>query len=422
MVLGDHVRAVGRLYVHPMAIAVPNEPTKHLALAPRPADLLLCVGLFAVMIAEIFVSEIPGARWLLILCAAVQAIALIWRREFPRTVALAVVAANTLPAYFGTPSNESTTFGLIAIVVSAFALGRHGLERPEDRPRTIAALLFALLIAFASSIYQSGLRGGDFVFISIFFIAPFVFGRAISVSHRGRQDAERATIELAESSEKLRELAVRDERERIARELHDVIAHSVSLMGLQAGAARKVLPPGNEEVSGNLRSIEETGRDTLNELRRMLGVMRSSGGEDDLAPQPGLATLPGLVERHRASGVKVELEIGEGLSGLSPGVDLAAFRILQEALTNSVRHAPEAPIFIDISFGAGAITLTVESAGALPATGRRDGAGHGIVGMNERAALYGGSVEAHFIDDVGFVVRATLPAEFLHTNQPAAHA
>lgn len=391
------------------------------ARAPRPLDLLVVVPLFTAMLIEIYANDIPGVRWLLILCAIAQAGALAWRRQFPRSVAIIEIVANTLPNYFGTPSNEATTFGLIGIVLGMFALGRYAMVRPEERKRTIATFCFALAIAFSSTIYQSGVRGGDLVFISIFAVAPFAFGRAISISQQGRRDAELATAELAMVSEKLRDQAVQDEREHIARELHDVIAHSVSLMGLQAGAARKVLEPGNEEVSRTLKSIEETGRDTLNELRRMLGVMRKPGEDEALAPQPGLAQLPSLVERQRASGVDVELTLGEGLESLSPGVDLAAFRIVQEALTNSLRHAPASPVVIEIGTHVGEIDLKVSSPEVTQSDSDSAEGGHGIVGMNERAALYRGSVTAGVVEGEGFVVHATLPADYLAVAEPVTH-
>jgi signal transduction histidine kinase len=192
-----------------------------------------------------------------------------------------------------------------------------------------------------------------------------------------------------------------------------VIAHSVSLMGLQAGAARRVLSPGNEEVERSLRSVEETGRDTLNELHRMLGVMRTAGPDGELAPQPGLALLPTLVERQREAGTEVELTSGGGLEGLSPGVDLAAYRIIQEALTNSQRHSPQSPVEIEIGAHAATILLSVVSVGAVAGESVSLGGGHGIVGMNERAALYGGTVSADFVEGRGFVVSAELPAEYL---------
>jgi signal transduction histidine kinase len=354
----------------------------------------------------------------MVVSALIQGLSLIWRRVLPWLVPIIQVGAMSLDALADVPSDDSSTIGLVALVLAIFAMGRYGLVRREDRTRTYIAWAATLAVAWGMSIAQSGVRLSDLIFIGIFVVAPMIFGRAIAVSQSAQREAEVLNEQLVEQGEQLRELAVQDERERIARELHDVIAHSVSLMGLQAGAARTVLTPGNEEASRSLRSIEETGRDTLNELRRMLGVMHTSGDGDDLAPQPGLGALPGLVARHRESGVEIELARGDGLDGLSPGVDLAAFRIIQEALTNSLRHAPGSPVTIDVGTHVGVIELKVVSAEATADNEESPGGGHGIVGMNERAALYGGSVSADFVDGKGFVVEATLPADYLTVAEP----
>jgi signal transduction histidine kinase len=388
---------------------------------PTRSDFLVGGGLLAAILAETYLGDIGGVRWLLVLTAVVQGVSLVWRRIYPRVVPVVQALALVVGVLSGTPSDESSIFALVALVLAVFAMGRYGLTQPEDRPKTYAAWALTLGLAWASSIYDSGVRVADMIFISLFVVAPLVFGRAIAVSQSAQQRAELLNEQLVEQGEQLREQAVKDEREHIARELHDVIAHSVSLMGLQAGAARRVLSAGNEEVERSLRSVEETGRDTLNELHRMLGVMRTSRPEGDLAPQPGLSSLPALIERHRETGTHIDLVRGDALDGLSPGVDLAAFRIIQEALTNSQRHAPESPVEIEIGAHAATILLSVVSIDAVQRDAVSPGGGHGIVGMNERAALYGGTVNAGFVDGRGFVVSAELPAEYLLVEpQPAA--
>jgi signal transduction histidine kinase len=390
----------------------------NLPMRPMRSDYIVGAVLTAAILAETYAGDIPGTRWVMVVSALIQGLSLIWRRVLPWLVPIIQVGAMSLDALADVPSDDSSTIGLVALVLAIFAMGRYGLVRREDRTRTYIAWAATLAVAWGMSIAQSGVRLSDLIFIGIFVVAPMIFGRAIAVSQSAQREAEVLNEQLVEQGEQLRELAVQDERERIARELHDVIAHSVSLMGLQAGAARTVLTPGNEEASRSLRSIEETGRDTLNELRRMLGVMHTSGDGDDLAPQPGLGALPGLVARHRESGVEIELARGDGLDGLSPGVDLAAFRIIQEALTNSLRHAPGSPVTIDVGTHVGVIELKVVSAEATADNEESPGGGHGIVGMNERAALYGGSVSADFVDGKGFVVEATLPADYLTVAEP----
>lgn len=405
------------LYVAPMS-STPDHAAAKLPLQPTRADVVVGIVLTAAILAETIGGDIPGTRWLLVVCALIQGFALIWRRVLPWAVPVIESVAMAIPTLAGTPSDDSSTFGLVALVLAVFAMGRYGLVRREDWTRTFSGWALTLGIAWGTSIYKSGFRVDDMIFISLFAVAPLIFGRAISVSQSAQREAEVLNEQLVEQGEQLREQAVQDERERIARELHDVIAHSVSLMGLQAGAARTVLTPGNEEAARSLRSVEETGRDTLNELRRMLGVMHTSGDGDDLAPQPGLGSLPAVIARHRESGVAIELTIGDGLEGLSPGVDLAAFRIAQEALTNSLRHAPGSIVSVDVGTHAGQIELRVASIGATEGSSRSPGGGHGIVGMNERAALYGGSVTAGFVDGEGFVVAASLPADYLTVADP----
>ena len=385
--------------------------------ALRLADVALGVVLGALIATEIVVTDIPGHRWLLLATAVAQGAAIVWRRRRPRATAITSAIALTAPNYAGTPTNEGSTLAIVALVIAMYALGRYALDQPRDRRSTYAAWALTFLIASAASVYQHGIAGSDVVFIGLFAIPPTVLGRAISASEAARRRAEQMNAKLVEQGAQLRDQAARDERERIARELHDVIAHSVSLMGLQAGAARKVLAAPNPEIERSLRSIEETGRDTLNELRRMLGVMRHPGEPEALAPQPGLSALATAVDRQRRSGATVDCSTGEGLEGLSPGVDLAAFRIVQEALTNSARHAPLSPVSITAAVDAGVIRLTVISRGAELSPEPGTECGHGIIGMKERAELYGGKVSAEFERGIGFVVRATLLAEYLVASE-----
>jgi signal transduction histidine kinase len=415
------MRALAALYVAAMDSKAKGAAA-NLPLRPMRSDHIVALVMTAAILGETYGGDIPGTRWVLVIGALIQGGALIWRRVLPWAIPFVESLGLSLAALAGTPSDDSTTFGLVALVLAVFAAGRYGLSRREDRTRTLVGWGITLSVAWGISIIQSGLRLADLIFISLFAVAPLAFGRAIAISQSAQREAEVLNEQLVQQGERLREQAVQDEREHIARELHDVIAHSVSLMGLQAGAARRVLSPGNEEVERSLRSVEETGRDTLNELRRMLGVMRPSGPDEVLEPQPGLAALPALVKKHRQAGVSIDFTSGDGLDGLSPGVDLAAYRIIQEALTNSQRHAPEAPVQIEIGAQLATIKLSVVSVGADPESAGSVGGGHGIVGMNERAALYGGTVSAGFIDGRGFVVHAELPAEYLTVEQQAAPA
>jgi signal transduction histidine kinase len=231
---------------------------------------------------------------------------------------------------------------------------------------------------------------------------------AFVVERRGRRadELEARAARLEQEREERDRAAAAAERLRIARELHDVVAHSVSVMTVQAGAARVVLDAQPGRVRESLQAVEETGRQALAELRRLLGVLRLEEGEPALAPQPGLADLDALLAQARGAGLPVQRTIEGEPAALPPGVDLAAYRIVQEALTNARRHAAAAQARVAVRYGQGIVELEITNEGrrAIPGEG-----GHGLVGMRERAALYGGELEAGPRPDGGYAVRARLP-------------
>jgi signal transduction histidine kinase len=209
-------------------------------------------------------------------------------------------------------------------------------------------------------------------------------------------------------AERERDLAAREavveERARIARELHDVIAHNVSMMVVQAGGERRLAGGSTRDV---LETIEQIGRSALTEMRRLVGMLRTEGDEP-LAPQPGLDDVPRLVTQVREAGLPVELEIEGERRELPLGIELSAYRIVQEALTNALKHAGNAQARVRISYGADSLELEIVDDGAGPAA-EASGAGHGLVGMRERVALYGGRLDARRRESGGFAVRALLP-------------
>lgn len=244
-----------------------------------------------------------------------------------------------------------------------------------------------------------------FVMLGTWLAGDAVHGR-LSRADRSVREAQLTAAE----TEAAAATALAEERARIARELHDVIAHSVSVMGVQAGAARALLDTDLNAAREALRAVEGTARSSVEELRRLLAVLRETELEvDGRAPQPGLRQLPGLVERMRSAGVPVELRMDVETS-LPTGVELAAFRIVQEALTNVLKHA-KAPTTVAVVHDDDQLQIEVRDTG-LPPAGRRDNPrGHGLVGMRERAALYGGTVVAAPHPGGGFVVRACLPVK-----------
>ena len=206
--------------------------------------------------------------------------------------------------------------------------------------------------------------------------------------------------------------AAAEERARIARELHDVVAHSVSVMVVQTSGVRRLLKEEQHREREALLSVEQIGRQALTEMRRMLGVMRASGEQPAaaLAPQPGLQHLDRLIAQVEEAGLPVTLRFEGERRGLSPGVDLSAYRIVQEGLTNVLKHSKGSHADVVVRFDDSAVRLEISDDGVV-APGNGDDNGHGLVGMRERVALYGGTLEAGPRDGGGFVLRAELPVE-----------
>jgi signal transduction histidine kinase len=212
-----------------------------------------------------------------------------------------------------------------------------------------------------------------------------------------------------ETADSLRERAAMEERARIARELHDVVAHHVSKVAVQAESARLTTPGISERERERLGDIAETARDALEEMRRLLGVLRQDGGGGgEREPQPGLARLPGLIDDARSAGTEVRFMLSGSVAPLSSGVDLTAYRIVQEALTNARRHAPAARVEVDLRYEPTVLHIRVRDDGPGPAAVPD---GHGLQGMRERAAMVGGTVRTGPADEGGFVVEARLPIE-----------
>jgi signal transduction histidine kinase len=202
------------------------------------------------------------------------------------------------------------------------------------------------------------------------------------------------------------------ERARVARELHDVVTHSVSVMVLQAAAARKTMRRDERRSRALLESVEASGRQALEELRGLLGSLSDRDGDAPLSAQPGVSEIPALIEHVRDAGVAVELRVEGQPRAIARGVALAAYRIVQEALTNVLKHAGGAPSRVILRWSESALELEIVDHGPPRDGARRDpAAGSGLAGMRERAALYGGTLDAHPGLDVGYVVRARIPLD-----------
>jgi len=246
------------------------------------------------------------------------------------------------------------------------------------------------------------------------FVFPVIFlgllwGASVFVRNReehAREAQERAR-QLVAQQETAAAQAVEEERQRIARELHDVIAHSVSVMTVQAGAVRRLLLPEQERERQALEAVESTGREALTEMRRLVGLLRDQGAMPEFAPQPSLRTLDVLLGTVREAGLEVDLEVEGDARELPPGVDLSAYRLVQEALTNTMKYAGPAHAWVTLRWRERELELEVANNGRTDSSS--NGTGHGLAGMRERVALCGGTLETGPRDGGGFVVRCHLP-------------
>jgi signal transduction histidine kinase len=360
------------------------------------------VLLAALALVEVGVRREAENQPLLVVLTLVWTLAPLARRRLPfaaPVAALAAVGAMTFVAeeYVAAAATSVVGLALVAGVLSAYneprvaaaglvlAWGVVGLVMVQDpQERWVGSLVAGLV---ASACWLAGLG----------------WYRRSTYAAALRERAERAERERETAAR----VAVAEERARIARELHDVIAHSVSVMVLQTGAVRRLLRDDQARERDALCAVERTGREALVEMRRLLGVLRAPDEQAELAPQPGLPQLPALVARTEAAGLPVALRV-EGEPGPLPlGVDLSAYRIVQEALTNTLKHAGPAHAQVAIRYHSDAIEIEITDDGRGPAV--TNGDGHGLVGMRERATLYGGEFSAGAREGGGFVVRARLP-------------
>ena len=373
------------------------------------------------------------------------------RHGFDALVVFAAVAAAIEVVIRDDAANAPTSATWFAapavalVVLPLLARRRYRFAAPASLWVLCAALSFAdgNLIPFTSSVFAAGLvaafllgnlrdaaqgrlglavvvagaaiivfndpehTGGEFVFIPAMFSIAWVAGFALR--ERGEQVAAAAAraAEAERAAEAAARMAVAEERARIARELHDVVAHSMSVMVLQVGAVRHSLHGTHAEDGEALEEVERTGRAALTEMRRLLGAMRRDDDEVDLAPAPGLDGLESLLASVRSAGLDVDLHVDGERVPLPRGLDLSAYRIVQEGLTNALKHARASHADVSLRFGRDDIEIEVRDDGTgAPAVGDP---GYGLVGVRERVKIYGGEMSAGAENGGGFVLSARLP-------------
>jgi len=359
--------------------------------------------------------------WPSLLFAALTTAPLAMRRLRPLTafwviLAAAVVAPDT--------ANNWVTF--IAVMLAAYSAVVHS---PFWHAAITSVFAASILIAVAFPDAAPALPGR---FTALLVLIPVVLaGNATLLRRRQAGDSQARLLRLQDQHQATTRRALALERARIASELHDVVTHNVSVMIVQAGAARQVLADAPGQARAALLAVESSGREAMAELRHLLGLLsppprpEDAAGADasgtpadqELRPQPGLGQLQALIGRVTAAGLPVELHAADVPQGLPPGVDLTAFRVIQEALTNVIKHAGKPRTRVSIDYRGGDLAVEVADAGQqAPAAGPAvPGTGRGLLGLRERAALYGGELEAGPRPGGGWLLRARLPV-----NPPSA--
>jgi signal transduction histidine kinase len=365
-------------------------------------DALIAVAIGVYSLTEVFVEHIHPA-WVAAPLNAIAGASLFWRRRYPIVVGAVIVAVSVGEAAAGASLHTSVA-PVIGILLVSWAIGAY-----ETRPRAVLGLTI-LVCGIWLGIGIDVLRGTDHYagtdipWIGMLVASPGVLGIVFGARTRSLHAAEARAAQL----ELERREAIAEERARIARELHDVIAHSVSVMTVQAGAAEAMLAHDPARALEPVRAVQETGRQALVEMKRLVGMLREHDDELGLAPQPSLRDVDRLAQQVRDAGLPVEVRIEGEPRPLPIGVDLSAYRVVQEGLTNALKHAGRASATVTVRYGERDVAIEVADDGA---GGEPNGTGHGLIGMRERIGVFGGTFDAGPREGGGFAVRALLPVE-----------
>jgi len=364
---------------------------------PFASDGLLAFALAAFVLSEVFTSGgyLTGSNWVYVPVAASMTVPLAWRRRAPLVVVVLVMGAFAAQSLILDP-RPTPDVELIPALIAVYSVAAHG-ERWVSFVGGGLSLVAGLI----------WLGIDDFLLPTVMFGGAWFAGRLVQKRQLYAQAfAERARVLERERDANAR-VAAAEERVRIAREMHDVLGHSVSVMVVQAGAERLALGQERPATREALLAIERTGREALAEMSRLLGILRKEGEALSLAPRPSLAQVDVLVQTVRDAGVPVELRVEGEQTDLPPGVDVSAYRIVQEALTNVVKHAGPARAAVVVRYGRRTVEVEVTDDGRPSFNG--NAGGYGLAGMRERVELHGGTLEAGRRNEGGFAVKACLP-------------
>ena len=374
---------------------------------PLVIDAILAVALMIFALRGVASQSSHGLTPLAVLCCIAAGSSVAWRRRTPVMAVLVAVAALAAYTLFQDANSNAQMFQAMAL--DFYMLGR----RADDGHRAavfVACLFCALAALSAGAIRAGGQSTADVTEAWVIFVGlPFAAGHTLT----RRRILTRKLAETAKSLEREQAasvaLAAEEERNRMACELHDAIAHSLSVMVIQTSVARRKLARDRPAALSALHAVQQAGRDALEELRQIMGVVHR---EDGLAgARPGLSQLDELLTRSRAAGLKVVLCTDGSSVPLPPSLDLVAYRVVQEALTNAIKHAGATNVLVRVTHGAGSLELEITDTGRGPAVSGRNlsGSGYGLIGMNDRVALFGGKLWTGPGVDGGFTVRARIP-------------
>jgi signal transduction histidine kinase len=375
---------------------------------PLAVDALLAATLaFLVLWDTRAGGSLGGPRAVQIAAILAIALSLLARRQLP-LVAVAIITAAAITQSLVSPEFRRNSFTeFVAVLIAAYSLAVYA----GPRGRVGGALLLAVLVTTIALHDPHSNLPGDLIEELALLAAALAIGAVARRRHEQTKTAERRTELIRREQEDLTRQAIAEERSRISRELHDLVAHGVGVMVVQAGAGRLALDQDAAHAKEAFLAIEDTGRHALADMRRLVGLLREGNGRGAASPQPGLADLEPLLARVRASGLEVKLDVRGEPRAIAAGLDLAAYRIVQEGLTNVLKHAHATRVEVTIDYRDTVLELVVTDNGCTPTPTPAQVGGHGLIGLRERVLLYGGELHAGARNEGGFELRARMPVE-----------
>jgi len=369
-------------------------------------DLLIAVLALAAMLEVVVGRDSPGGPrttlWFALPAIAILVLPIFVRRRFP-------FAAPTA-YWFLAAAISFVDWQLIPFAVSLFVVGLAvAFLLGNLRDPVQASIGLALVVGGPVTVVYKipGHSTAELIFIPLEFAISWVAGFALRERAEQAEAAEVRAVQAERDRDAAARIAVAEERVRIARELHDIVAHAVSVMVLQVGAVRHKLPDAMAEDSDALKNVEQAGRTALAEMRGLLAAMRSDGDEAEFTPQPGLDGLDSLLEEIGRAGLPVQLHVDGEPVAIARGIDLSAYRIVQEGLTNALKHARASNADVTVRYRPDELHIEIRDNGEGSATS--DGLGHGLVGIRERVKIYGGEMSAGTANGSGFILSTRLP-------------